>query len=372
VNACKSLFGAFAFAALLSGCGSQVIPGLVVEGTTATIAIPADFDVGYGRAWAGTNDETEPAFAPTSLVEDLQRGELIFRLYEVGQSVPGTKLAVRYITRVMRDASTSFATGTYPHSQPVAFLDIPYGLVDDGAEKAYEIKVQRFRRDPTATPAFKYVLVTQSYFTTDWWGWGSNDGGAGSQFQRIPIKVMDSPDDTGSVIPSTNRYTPIDAWGPYPARGTSGQIRKGIATQGILDYSVPRPEFRIAAAPNTGPRAAWDMQLTYPADRMQVLDVRILRENPSGAVAVWKASPTSPPGCGSPMSGTLDLHVADLQGSNGVAVVFGLANQTATACQQRIQSNDIAIVPNSYRGYDINGNQVAGASPYQILAYDFQ
>src|SRR5687768_2536937 len=46
----KTAFGVIAAAALLAGCGSQMIPKIVMEGTTATIALPADLDIGYGRA----------------------------------------------------------------------------------------------------------------------------------------------------------------------------------------------------------------------------------------------------------------------------------------------------------------------------------
>src|SRR5215468_4146110 len=65
------------------GCGSQVIPGVVVEGTTATIALPFDMDIGYGRTWAGTASDAQPTFSPSSWnpIEDLQRGEMIFHLY---------------------------------------------------------------------------------------------------------------------------------------------------------------------------------------------------------------------------------------------------------------------------------------------------
>jgi hypothetical protein len=367
-------------AGLLCGCGSQVIPGVVVEGTTATIAIPNDFDVGYGRRWAGTTDATGPPVDFSNPLEDLQRGEVIFRLYDSGTPVTNGKLAVRYITRVMRDASSVNSYNTGDNTQPVAFLDIPCGLVNDGLDKVYQIKVQRFRRNPAN--GFQFDPVQQSFFganaANDWWGWGSTPW---TQQQMIPIRVMDSLNDTNGQQPdsSCNRFTPIEAWGPFGTRGDpSGSVTTGIDTQYALDSSIPLPEFRVrlASSGTTAPYA-WDLQLSYPAGRMNVFDVRLLRENPSGAIAIWKTTPstTPPPSQCASAPGTIDLHVIDPQNLasyrvRGVAITYWLINQTSSC--RRITESDVSIATESYRGYDANGNLLSGTNPFQVVPYDLQ
>ena len=356
-------------AMLLGGCGSRMIPGTIVEGTTATIAIPYDFDVGYGFAWTSNPNATQPMFQPSDLPvpEDLQRGELFFTLVDASNSQMQWKLPVRLITRVARDPASVWATGAGNHLQPIAVLDIPKGIVGDGEEKDFWIKVERKRRDPNA--GFDYVGVPQSQWSSngwDWWGWGSQDGGPGSRDQLIPVKVMDAPELDG-LEAAVNRYTPIEAWGPY-----GNAIKKGFMIETELYFSTPLPEFRIQRPEGSTQPYAWEMKLDYPVERMVVSDVRLLRGRPSGGLVTWKAEPT--PSCSDGQTvGTLDIHAVETEHatsaiSQGVAVVFHLANQGDANCRTRISPGDVQIA--YYRGYDISGNVLSGASPFQIVVRD--
>jgi hypothetical protein len=120
--------------ATLAGCGSEMVPGVAVEGTTAMVAIPMEFEVGYGRrlSTAGVDPAETPtlAYAATGSeanLEDLQRGELVFTLYRLSPAEKVGVLPVRYITRVAQDPGSKRAQGTLQFHedtfQPIAFLD---------------------------------------------------------------------------------------------------------------------------------------------------------------------------------------------------------------------------------------------------------
>jgi hypothetical protein len=144
-----------------------------------------------------------------------------------------------------------------------------------------------------------------------------------------------------------------------------------------LQNTVPRPEFRIQLPSSVAqPPYAWEIQLTYPATRMNILGVRLLRADPSGGIVTWTANPTSPPvGC-SGQQGTLDVQVVDpdqagdypssnwSRRARGVAVIFQMANTAASyLCRIPIHSYDINVF--SIKGYDRNGALMPSAlMPY--------
>lgn len=328
----------------------------MMEGTTATIAIPINFEVGYGRAWAGAPAGTPPNYDPVSAVEDLQRGELIFTLYDGSTEV--AKLPVLFITRIARDpASSQFSHYHEDVFQPVAFVNIPQGLAEPGVIEEYEIEIRRWRRDLDEGPNV-FTPVTPDL---NWVGWGKTDPGPTTQ--RIPIEVVGSPD-------GVDRYTPVEGWGL-----NLGQVQTGPFVPITIDLTVPRPEFRIQV-PNSvqQPPYAWEMDVEYPNERMQVVDVRLIRGNPAGGHVAWSATPPPTSDCTAnpPTKGTLKLHVADPQGySRGVAVVFALINQNQPACRKRIESADLQIVSGTPRAYNISGGTISAAN-LQIVQADLR
>lgn len=144
----------------------------------------------------------------------------------------------------------------------------------------------------------------------------------------------------------------------------------------LLADVIPDPEFRIEL-PKDGPwfenpPSAWQMDVQYPDSRMQVVSVRLVRDDPSGALVTWNTTtPPTPPSCSS--SGTLSLNVVDPQTNpelraTGVAVVFKLLS----ACPQRIDGiNDITNAKlTNVKGYDLNGNLLTTAPPFAVASKD--
>ena len=385
-----SCSGAVGILLAFLGCGSQVIPSVVIEGTTATIAIPIEFDVGYGRRLSKTGTDPEvssPPYAttwPDNQYEDLQRGELVFTLFD-GTTKIGV-VPVRYITRVAQDPGSNRANfGSQLHEnhfQPIAFLEIPVDLVPDistanpDGKKDFTIEVHRWRREP---PSLNFIEVEQSFFQDratppngpNWFGWGSNDGGANSLTQRIPITIVDDPDPDESEV---DHYTPFEAWGPYYAGGGTQAVRTGIWPENDLDYAIPMPEVRIQVQDSvSNPPPAWELQVSFPKGRMSISAVRLVRGNPSGGYVGWSADP-SPTNftCSTEPTGIVKLYVVDPEAlTRGVSIAFVLANQGAAACQKRIQAgsqpDQVQIISGSYKSYNASGALLSGANPFDIV-----
>jgi len=373
--------------AALAGCGSEMVPGVVVEGTTAMVAIPMEFEVGYGRrlSVAGVDPAVTPtlAYAATGAeanLEDLQRGELVFTLYRLSPAEKVGVLPVRYLTRVAQDPGSKRAQGTLQfhedHFQPIAFLDIPTGIVPNGGDPGvanqedFEIEVTRWRRSAADPDDFERVLQGTD---EDWVGWG-NPAAAGSISQRIPITIVDAID---VLLPGEEdpkdaiRHTAKQAWGPY-----FGQIAS-IYAEGNLRDAVPQPEFRVQVPDATSPPHAWNLSIGFPAERIEIEAVRLIRGNPSGGYVGWSATPSPTSDCTASVPGTLDVHVADPdQLSRGIAVAFRFVNQGNAACRQRIvatdtPNDDVKIDEPSFRGYDAGGMPVA-ESDFEIAFFDLR
>lgn len=367
-------------AVALCGCGSQVIPTAVVEGTTATIAIPGQFEVGYGRAWAGNPDTnptaTPPAFNASNPLEDLQRGEMKFTLVHKTAFTEVKRIPVRLITRVAVDAASNRAynySGTRGYTQVIALLDIPPDLVPEAQlgqpqpnSTEYWIKVERWRRNPSGV--FQPIAQTSPTGASSWYGWGTVDGGSGEQM--IPITIVDAPGTTGAEL---THYTPIEGWDANNQR-----VQKDPFILSDIESTVPLPEFRIQLPASVRqPPYAWELEMTYPATRMTIFGVRALRGDPSGAIVMWKATPGAPPAdpCSPtiPGNGTLKIQVVDpdpkyqehdlSRRARGVAVVFALSS-----CGTRIAAGQVSVA--SIKGYDINGAPLSPTPSFAVVDQD--
>jgi hypothetical protein len=356
--------------AALAGCGSELVPRVVVEGTTAMIAIPMEFEVGYGRRLSGPgiDPEVSPTLAyasvgPEASLEDLQRGELVFTLYRTtGEKV--TVLRLSYITRVAQDPSSRRAQGTLQfhedNFQPVAFVDIPTGIVPDAAgQDEFEIAVTRWRRSSANVDTFERV---EQGYDPQWVGWG-NHTAVPSISQRIPITIVDAPEAAGMEVP---HYSPKYAWGPF-----MGGIDKTYAEADLRD-AVPQPEFRVQVPDAASPPHAWNLSIDFPAERIEIEAVRLIRANPSGGYVGWSATPSPTSDCTAPVPGTLDVHVADPdQLSRGIAVAFRFTNQGQADCRQKVTVGELDVDLESYRGYGASGLPVA-QNDFQIIPFDLQ
>jgi len=366
--------------ATLAGCGSEMVPGVAVEGTTAMVAIPMEFEVGYGRRLSAAG--VDPAVTPTlayaatgseANLEDLQRGELVFTLYRLTPAEKVGVLPVRYLTRVAEDPGSKRAQGTLQFHedtfQPIAFLDIPTGIVANGEQgvanqEDFEIEVTRWRRSAADPDDFERVL--QGY-DDDWVGWGNPAAGA-SISQRIPITIVDAIDVLvpGVGLVDATRYTAKQAWGPYNEQVAS------IYAEGNLRDAVPQPEFRVQVPDGASPPHAWNLSIGFPAERIEIEAVRLIRANPSGGYVGWSATPSPTSDCTAAVPGTLDVHVADPdQLSRGIAVAYRFTNQGQADCRQRVAVGELGIDPPSYRGYDASGLLVT-ENDFQIIPFDLQ
>lgn len=355
----------------LCGCGSQFVPRVAVEGTTAMIAIPYNFDVGYGRRVAqdpqallggGGGPDWDPNDQFHHL-EDPQRGEMIFTLID---NVKGNKmLPLRWITRVALDEASMEAldtTGSLARSQVVAFVDVPLGVVDDGqGQRDLEIRLDRYRRSD-GTPPGPFQLIQQSYFASfgiHWTGWGKMDNGWPEHF--IPITIRDAHGlDAQETPQTTEHFTPLEGWaGTWNCDwfGCFPLVKKEPNFNTLKDDYVPNPEFAINRSGGGANPAAWELEFKYPSHLMSILGVRLERENPSGAfVALDRPLPTATVSCASPQSAAARVMVVDPDArTTGVSVVFKLANTGASGCAARIKNNDLPITAGSIRAYNANG-----------------
>lgn len=381
------------------GCGSQPLPMDAVEGTTAIITVPDGLGIGYGRAWAGHPDFdlVNPALAPApgaagGRAEDFQRGEMIFLLTDT-QSGFVKRLPVRLITSVAIDPASTEAldpSNVVVERQTVVLLDIPTGIVSD-AERSRNmtIFVHRYRRDPTTQTFAQIPFTSTDYLPSSWGapktlnavGWANNPSPPAGNYNfvsyyisdpnnpggpyPIPITIVDSPKPEGSEVnPNEPRTTSVtEGWlleaappscSPYTVRMRRSD---GLGFNALLEDTVPNPEFEIA--PSVGGTSAWEVNLTFPKERMRVLGAHLDRENAIGGFLAWTAdSSVTPSGssCGN-APGNLKLRVADPAGlTEKVRVVFELTNTTlGSSCRVPIVSSDLVINSTTSKAYNNNG-----------------
>lgn len=288
------------------GCGSSPIPTAIVEGTTGTITLPAEANVGYGRAWSGVAitdqaDSLLPASAPALTVngygrEDLQRGEMIlFLVDEFGDDV--TRLPVRFISRVDAHSATNSAMDTADpvrKSQVVVVFDVPPHLVSDAeGTKDFGIRVQRYRRSASSGWVFQPISALDiENVTSPQIGWGLVDGG--SLTQLIPITIVDHPaSETEGAEPTAGEdFTPRAGWdiviGCHLGFYCSAKPTKTPYFELLAPDYIPHPEFSILTLSTTDHPAAWEFDVEYPSQRMEILGVTLERKMAGQAYLDWK------------------------------------------------------------------------------------
>lgn len=356
------------------GCGSHPIPTSIVEGTSGTITLITDLEVGYGLRMAGLQSGAW-FFNSGHPDEDIQRGEMILTLVdESGPSpVDVTRLPVRFITRAEIDSASTEATSTEStgtKTQVVIVFDVPPGLVDDAPPgyKNFGIRVERWRRDMDhANKAFEKLSVFDTGTTQfQGVGWGSR-----STFPTalIPITVVDDPAVAasepsvfaGTVDPEPAQIGPTErtGWGAvitceYGACGATFSEQIYFNNQ-RFDY-VPNPEFtiRIGGTCSACVPAAWEFDVDYPSDRVSIVNVSLDRKMKDQAYLDWEA-PESTGGCTSPhTTQTANIRIADRDAlARGVRIAFRLRNIDDANCQTPISATDFVVSPVS--AYDANG-----------------
>lgn len=350
---------------VVAGCGSQPIPLSAIEGTTAAILIPMNFHhIGYGRALVkNANQSTAPAYDPNSPLEDPQRGELSFALYDGALHLGW--LPLRYITRIEMSGasrgSVDLVSGVYAEGQTIAFVDIPRGLIPDPGGGDYEIKVYLMRRvvgDPNNYAGLS-ILETQTSAGQLWFGWGQYDpppviSGQQAPAGSIPIHIAESLDDQ-------DHFTPMHGWSDLYGTGlTWGDVADE------LNDLVPYPEFTIQVQQGgQPPPAAWEMEVSYPRRKLRVRGVTLLHPAESRALVRWDAgdSETSVSCSASPEFGTLKLRMIDPDRvATGVRVAYELRNFDQP-CAGRASASDFAVVGPSFKAYDEDGAAIAGINP---------
>jgi hypothetical protein len=373
------------------GCGTQPISEIAVEGTSVIIGIPRMFEVGYGTrlvsqqalsltpANTSSSTITGPVIGDL-LVEDLQRGEMLLTLFDDATNQPIAVLPVRYVAAVASDPGTSHARNYGPGSesrQAALLVDIPVkradgtDLVPDGQEMTFSIQVRRFRRALTPTDQTTFVELKQSMFDTsedptsplnsDWYGWGAESSTA-APTARIPIRIADQIAQSASEIA---RYTPIDeVWTPLKAPASPPYF-PGVATIAKLtnlavSYSrsaVPDPEFTIKLNSGSTSVGAFTMVVGYPAHRIAITGVRLLRLEPEGAWVSHSYAPSAIPACNVVTPGTLTINAADPAATvTGVVVSYKLTTDVSVCpAIAPLAPSEIVVNTTTSRAYTLNG-----------------
>lgn len=391
MNACRRPL-AVLIPILMVGCGTQPISEIAVEGTSVIIGIPRMYEVGYGTrlvsqeplALTPANTNATTITGPSIgdlLVEDLQRGEMLLDLFESSTSSDAIAvLPVRYVAAVSSDPSSSHARnyGPGPESRQSALLvDIPIkrangdDLVPDGEEREFFIRVRRFRRDLSQSNQTTFIEQKQSLFdssedptspiNSEWYGWGVNSSSA-APTGRIPIRIADQTATSASEI---TKFTPInEVWNPlkFPA---SPPYFPGVATiarfsDQAISYSrsaVPDPEFTIKLNSGTSSVGAFEMLVGYPAHRITITSVRLLRLEPEGAWVSHSSTPTEMPACNVVTPGSLTINAADPDATvTGVVVSYKLTTDVSTCPDiTPLAPSEIVVNTESLRVYTLNG-----------------
>lgn len=334
----------------LTGCGTHPIGRVAVPGTTIAIPVPPSYAPGFGLR-IGTDPATAPAYVEGDPQEDPQRGELLFKLKEIGGPVYGY-LPRRWITRAGVDEATPQAfTGGFQgvQGQVIAFVDIPVD-VEDGD---YELIVERWRRDPSSpTNAFAFVPTTITdtvmfggLMTFDWKGWGTDSPANG-----IPIKIQ-------GPAASPAMFTPLQGFADvfeysYNLAFTSEELRS----------YTPSPQFVVIAGNGTELPAAWEIELEYPIERIHVLSVALGRDGASNGIVRWQAEDEQASIPCSTAPGNLKIQVVDPdKQSLGVRVIYDLRNFDQGCGARAVPSDDFDVVPDTFKAYKLDGTQLAGA-----------
>lgn len=362
------------------GCGSQPVPSSIVEGTSGTITLITDLEVGYGRMMA------QFAVGNYGYIydhpdEDIQRGETVLTLVDKN-GVDVTRLPVRFITRIEIDSAADEASSTSSSgtkSQVVIVFDVPPGLVPDadplGTDKGYEhftIRVERWRRNMTTqNKTFEKLTVFDTGTSQfDGVGWGSSST---DPIARIPITIVDDPavDDppsssepsmfSGFTDPEPTQIGPNKrtGWGTVVTcsfGACSAKFSEQIYFGFIAPDYVPNPEYtiRIPGTCTSCVPAAWEFEVDYPSERVSIENVTLDRNAKDQAYLEW-STPESTVACAtSSTTQTLKLKIADRDAlARGVKIAFKLRNTDDEDCQTPIDADDFVV--SATAAFDING-----------------
>ncbi len=327
-------------------CGAQPIPLKAVAGSTITILVPPAFYPGFGRVITG-DPAAAPAYDPLNPLEDLQRGELVFRLCEFvncGAGQPGPWLERVAVTRVKVDEAASGVTQAGPlgleKGQVIALVNLP----STGVEGDYWIQVERYRRDRTVAGLPFEKVDTFIYYggwPWPWLGWGDSRPNFG-----IPIHIVPEP---------VGAPTPVRGWAEF------GGYNSFWIEEDDWVGVTPDPTFTILVPHDFGPPpAAWELKLNYPVKKMRITGVELFRHKPSEAMVRFDTNDNGSATCSTP-DDVLTIQVVDPdQKAGGVEVAFELRNFTDT-CGGRVDpANATEFSIASLTAYDLGGNEVAG------------
>lgn len=344
-----------ALAILLAGAmglacssGSRPIPHLAVAGTSITIAIPKEILSGFGTQVTSQSVSTYTdyipdwavPYAPGGLLEDEQRGDMVFYLFDgIGTEV--TRLSARVITRVepaelTRAGLDAVVNVHETEGQTIALLDIPPDVPPDD----YTIRVRRAVRDkdlsggPFVEGSEEWVWLDQ--FDPNWAGLRivAGDGAAHytplmgftAQSGRLPVGV-----DLAELVPHPSVTVLV--------RDTGGQFGE------LLDYAP----------------AAYEFELEYPRRKVEIVGVSLLRLNPSRAIATFEDL-DGPLDCAAPgpgdETGRVRIIVADPEATTrtlGVRVGFRPIN-FLDGCGSQVTLGDFPVVPGTFMHYELDGS----------------
>jgi len=374
--------------AMLLSCGTASIPKVAVEGTTVTIAIPRDFEVGYGRALfsspphpdvvgndIGNGSFNGPALNSGNLnAEDLQRGELVVRLLDGGTAI--ATLPVRYVTRAAADPASNQGRvlDTGLSAQKLLLVDIPLtkasgaALVTDGeGQKTFGIEVRRFRRSNLLQSSTNFLEVPQSFFgASDWIGWGHDT--SISPVTPIPIQIRDANGLDGGEESTTTSPTPFDGWNAAIVSGFFSGVAR--LTNINVALAVPDPEFRVELAPpGASLPGAWEVDLTYPSEKMRITGVTLTRPSQSGGFVSYE--PDAEVSCSTTtVPGNLQIRVVDPEASaTGVKVSYVLKNDVVGCNTTRVLGSEVAVAQTL--AYDLDGVLITTMLPSSVVDSDF-
>jgi hypothetical protein len=277
--------------------------------------------------------------------------------------------------------------------QSVIFFDVPTGLVpDDDADGIahFGIRVDRIRRSAADLDQFEIVpqgLFEDRGFTgaaAEWLGWTAEVASAPAA-DPIPIVIADAPEDEADESTSFSGTAGAEAQSIASTVAMVWSNQPQVNSQRMNLFDVrPNPEVRFTLpsplSESTTP-AAYSMDVQFPPSKIEIVNVRLLRRNPSGAVVFWSAPPRPSSPCTVPSTqrDTLNVQVADPEPdfekrAYGVSVVYRLIN---TWCGQPGQNPIERLLPGEVvrgpiQAYDFDGQPLATEPPLSIVAADLR
>ncbi len=279
--------------ALVSACGSQVIPRAAVEGSTVTVLIPSSFRVGFGRVEVGS----WPPYDPTSELEDPQRGQLHVSLFATEELCGGSTSVprIKFVAAVNVSSNSSAAldsdsAGLYASVQPqhIAFIEIPQDVVPEGEPYVdCQLKLALLRRKDRSSNEWEALGVEPGQVNRihnggteqPWHGWADQDSDPA-------VGVPGSPDGIAvRIYPSEgpDLFTDFFVWDRF------GDALASASAAAYVEDLEPYPSFQLLVPANgeTPRPAAWETEVRFPSGRVTIKGVTALTGDPSSAIVSW-------------------------------------------------------------------------------------